>query len=52
MAKLVCLSDFERLARKILPKYAYDSFTSGANDEFMHQSIETPTPPNPGQIGG
>ena len=34
MAKPVCLSDFERLARKVLPKYAYDFYASGANDGF------------------
>ena len=34
MAKLVCVNDFEELARKTLPKYAYDFYASGANEEF------------------
>ncbi|KAL9954648.1 hypothetical protein ACROYT_G042213 [Oculina patagonica] len=34
MAKPVCVSDFEELARKNLPQYAYDFYASGANEEF------------------
>ena len=34
MAKPVCVNDFEELARKTLPKYAYDFYASGANEEF------------------
>lgn len=31
--RLVCLADFEDYARKHLPKYAFDFFAGGANDE-------------------
>ena len=34
MTKPVCVNDFEELARKTLPKYAYDFFASGANEEL------------------
>jgi len=34
MAKPVCVNDFKELARKTLPKYAYDFYASGANEEF------------------
>lgn len=34
MAKPVCVGDFEEQARKVLPKYAYDFYASGANDEL------------------
>ena len=34
MAKPVCVNDFEELARKTLPQYAYDFYASGANEEL------------------
>lgn len=34
MAKLVCIGDFEVLAKKVLPQYAYDFYASGAEGEF------------------
>lgn len=30
----MCVSDFEEIARKTLPQYAYDFYASGANEEF------------------
>ena len=41
MTKPVCMSDFEELARKTLPQYAYDFYASGANEEFtLKQNIQ------------
>ena len=34
MAKPVCIGDFEELAKKVLPQYAYDFCASGAEEEF------------------
>ena len=31
---MVCLDDFERYASKVLPKYAYDYYRSGADDQI------------------
>ena len=30
---MVCLDDFEKHVRQVLPKYAYDYYRSGADDE-------------------
>ena len=35
--KLVSVLDFEKNAKKVLPKSAWDYFSSGANDEFTLQ---------------
>ena len=32
--RLVKVEDFEKYARKVLPKTAYDYYASGAGDEF------------------
>jgi isopentenyl diphosphate isomerase/L-lactate dehydrogenase-like FMN-dependent dehydrogenase len=38
---MVCLDDFERYASQVLPKYAYDYYRSGADDQItLAENVE------------